>query len=257
MVSINKNIQLFVNRACGNHGVVVPTICDDVKMLVDFNDGIDKSIFNHGFYDEGLTNYILKNIKKEYVCVDVGSNIGWISCLLGVKAKKVYSFECNPIVFNRLVCNVYLNNLSDKVVCYSNGVGDYTGEQNFVSYKHSGHGHLGSTVRYADSFTGVFKVDVLRLDDCLEDIKSLDFLKVDVEGFEFDVIKGAKNLIKKYCPVIVFEYNDCKCCLDLLGDFGYTFFLLGNSGDLIDVDGELKGCYNIVCKERHQVKNNE
>jgi len=245
---VARYLHLLGNKLSGNYGVVVPTVCDDVRMFVNFNDGIDKSIFKQGFYDKGLTNYILKNIEPRNVCVDVGANIGWISCLLGAKSDKVYSFECNSVVFDHLVCNVRLNNLSDRIVCCSNAVGNSTGEQSFVSYRHSGHGHLGSSVRYTDTFTGVSKVDVVRLDDCLKDMKSLDFLKIDVEGFEFEVIKGARDLIRKYRPVIVFEYNNQKRCLDFLSGLGYSFFILDDSGDLIGIDRDLKTSDNIICK---------
>ena len=200
-----KACYLIGNKLSGEYNVVVPTCCNGIKMFVDFNDGIDKSIFNHGFCDRGLTDYIIKNIKHDDVCVDVGANIGWFSCLLGFFANLVYSFECNSIVFNRLACNVYLNNLCDKVVLSSNALGSFNGKSDFVSYTHSGHRHLGNDVRFRNNYTGISKVNVRRLDDYLCDIEHFDFLKIDVEGYEFDVIKGGSHLIEKFKPAIVFE----------------------------------------------------
>jgi len=246
--TLSKYLHRFSNKIYGGYDIVAPTMHNDIKMFINFNDGIDKSIYNGGFYDKGLTNYILKNITVDDVCVDVGANIGWISCLLGVKSKKVYSFEPNSVVFDRLVCNIYLNNLSNKIIFNDKAVGNSNDEQSFVSYEHSGHGHLGVDVRSKKTLTGISKVEVVRLDDYLKDIKSLDFLKIDVEGFEFEVIKGSSYLIEKFKPLIVFEYNNQKSCLDFLSGLGYNFFLLDNMGELLIIDRELKGNDNVVCK---------
>ena len=49
-------------------------------------------------------------------------------------------------------------------------------------------------------------------------------------------------------PVIVFEYNTQRGCLDFLSGLGYTFFLLDDLGDLIGIDRDLKTNDNIICK---------
>jgi hypothetical protein len=83
---VAKHLHLFGNRIYKKFDVVCPTIHPDIKIVVDFRDGISDSIFNHGYYHKNLTSYVMKNIGNNFFSVDVGANIGWFTCLLGKKA---------------------------------------------------------------------------------------------------------------------------------------------------------------------------
>jgi len=70
-ILLAKAFYMVGNKLSGGYGIVVPTVCNNLKMFIDFNDGIDKSIFKHGFYDKGLTNFIMRTVGSDDVCVDV------------------------------------------------------------------------------------------------------------------------------------------------------------------------------------------
>jgi FkbM family methyltransferase len=122
-----------------------------------------------------------------FIIFDIGSNIGiyTVKAARGCKGCTVYSFEPNPEVFGRLVKNIGLNNLSN-VRAFNVGFA----EKKAKAFMTVG----GSTVLGRVSLEGgQFEVDIETLDSFVEreNINKIDILKIDVEGFELSVLKGA------------------------------------------------------------------
>jgi len=70
-----------------------------------------------------------------------------------------------------------------------------------------------------------YQVPVVKLDD--EDLKNVDLIKIDVQGWEFEVLDGAQNLIKRDRPWVVFEVNqDIDTCCNLMESLGYETLML-------------------------------
>jgi len=246
-MNISKLCFLLGRKFNKEYSIITPTSYN-VKFYVDFNDSISSSIYNKGFFDKTLTEYIINNIKESDVVLDVGANLGWMTCLFASKAKKVHAFECNSEVYNQLVCNVHLNNFKDKTSLYEIALSDKKGESEFTRYAHSGHGHLESNVRY-NTYKDTVKVKTDTIDNIISE--KVDFIKVDVEGFEYNVLKGAKNTISKYKPDIFLEYNNNNKIVEYLKSLGYDFFIVGENQQIEKADfSKLKGRDNILCKEK-------
>jgi FkbM family methyltransferase len=144
-----------------------------------------------------------KYIDKNSVIIDIGSNVGnhvlYFGKILG--AKNIYAFEPRDDLFNVLKKNVELNELTSKVEIYNFALGSKTCRAS-IDYDGNLSNNLGGTSIKEDE-NGKFKIE--KLDDVEINEKKIDFIKIDVEGFEVEVLKGASLTIQKYKPTIWIE----------------------------------------------------
>jgi FkbM family methyltransferase len=122
--------------------------------------------------------------------VDVGANIGVYSLyqVMLKHAEQVIAFEPSPEVFRRLAKNIEINGIRN-VRAVNAAVGDAPGTLSFTEDRISANGRV--------SETGTLKVACVRLDDELRNVPSIDILKIDTEGYETHVLRGASETLKK------------------------------------------------------------
>lgn len=182
-------------------------------------DWIQKNIVNYAdFYESRELEYLRENIiPRDSMILDIGANIGNHTVFFGkiCKAKKIYCFEPVAETFDILSENVRLNNLEDIVVLNNVALGDKTGN---AKIKHFNPDNSGSTQVEA-SDDGNMKL--ARLDDY--EFQTVDFIKIDVEGYEYNLLLGARETLKKHSPVIFIEIfdNKFKATNKLLEEYGY------------------------------------
>ncbi len=154
----------------------------------------------HEFTDMG---FLLHFLRADDLFVDIGANIGSYTALAAghVKAHTI-SFEPVPATFAHLKRNIYINQAHDIATPYNMALGAQKGTIEFTSTLDS----MNHVATKDD--TDTIKVAVNTLDDMLED-KAPSLLKIDVEGFETEVIRGAKNTLdKKQLKAIIIELNN-------------------------------------------------
>jgi FkbM family methyltransferase len=122
--------------------------------------------------------------------VDVGANIGAFSLYQAMvqHAELVVAFEPSPHVFPRLAKNIEINGLKNVRVVNA-AVGDKQGVLSFSE------GRMSVNCRVNEF--GALKVPCVTLDAELSDMPSIDILKIDTEGYETQVLKGASETLKK------------------------------------------------------------
>lgn len=141
-----------------------------------------------------------ENIKGKTV-VDVGANTGIFSILAGkMGAKKVYAFEPISGNLDYLKKNIQLNNLEEIVVPINKACGD---EEEIKNISCSGFPDDTGASFVRRTFPCSQTVDVVRIDDFIDE--KVDFIKVDTEGYERQVILGAGKTIKENEPVMAFS----------------------------------------------------
>lgn len=138
--------------------------------------------------------------------VDVGANIGLYTLLFSKlvgPAGRVISLEPDPELFSQLASNIKHNDCHN-VIAHACAAGDVTGSQHFLnSPLNSGNNRLVPIGRKLES---QFHVPIRRIDDLLGD-KTVDWLKIDVQGWEPAVLSGAKGIIQKNPQLkIYFEF---------------------------------------------------
>jgi FkbM family methyltransferase len=144
---------------------------------------------------------VFDRVTPHDVVVEVGAYVGEHSIDLAKRCKWLYTFEGKRSTYYQLCANLLLNYI-DNATAYNMCVG--TGDS-FV---------IGSSPDPGNAAAYLYKPDrtgttlAHSLDSVLfDELTRLDFLKVDVEGMDLDVLVGAESLIYKYKPLIVFEFN--------------------------------------------------
>lgn len=155
-------------------------------------------------YDR-LTNLILKSeLRPDSNCIDIGSHKGEIlNKILSLCPKgKHFAFEPVPEFYANLTDAFKL-----KAKVFPCALSDFCGESTF-KYVKNAPAYSGLKMRRYDISNPIIediKVEVNTLDSMIPEDQKIDFIKIDVEGGEFNVLRGGEKLLKKNKPIIIFE----------------------------------------------------
>lgn len=167
-------------------------------------DYIQRSIVQSGnFYEIDDLKFLDQFLSHDSVILDIGANIGNHSLYWAkrTEAKRIYSFEPIKITFEKLKKNIEINGLQDRIIPYNIGVSNAKGLGEIRTLDIANFG--GSTIQLATSGDiEVNSIDNLNIPD------SIDLIKIDTEGFEYQVLCGARETITKNRPVVYLEIND-------------------------------------------------
>jgi len=168
-----------------------------MKQLQNFN-GL-KVLVNHEIHDMFVMNAAAKNfntnVKPLNVVIDIGAHCGGLS-LTAVQsgAKHVLAFEATSLNYYYLVKNIYLNHFEKIILPYHLAVSTNSGtEQAF----YMGNSNIWNSNASKYSTKGKkYKAYSIAFTDILKQFKIIDYLKIDVEGMEFEFIKPTEELGK-------------------------------------------------------------
>jgi FkbM family methyltransferase len=136
------------------------------------------------------------------VALDVGANVGAYSILLGQWAGArgaVYAFEPVPDLARGLAAHIELNGLADIVHGVGAAVGDREGSADLIAGNTAGESRLATPADAADG--AVAAVPLVTIDGfCERHDLAPDFIKIDVEGWELSVLRGARRTIRRRRP---------------------------------------------------------
>jgi len=189
-----------------SRNTAVKIICDSADYRI-----APIEILNFTYYekeDSGMMDELLELMSPEgAVIFDIGANIGWYSINFSKKLKQVdiYAFEPVPTTHDYLVTNCVMNGVKN-VIREKKGLSDIEDELDIYYYP-EGSGNSSLKNLTEDSNVQKFTADITTLDNYMDKnkIKSLDFIKCDVEGAELLVFKGGEKSIIKYKPIIFTE----------------------------------------------------
>jgi FkbM family methyltransferase len=181
---------------------------------------IGTSIDRYGEYSQCEIDFILSFLTDDAVVYDVGANIGYHTTAFATRARRVYAFEPHPGNYALLekntenFDNVFLGQYAvsnTRSTCY---ISDYDPDQT---------SNFGA-VSVVGTTTGI-PVRAIDLDTA--GLEPPDFVKIDAEGHELQVLQGCQQIIQQYCPVVYYEAHespDLKQIYLLLGDDRYRFY---------------------------------
>lgn len=151
------------------------------------------------FYDMG---FLLHFLRKDDLFIDVGANVGSYTALaVGHIRAKTISFEPGPVAFEQLKRNIDANQAQDIATPLQMAVGEKKGVAKFTTNLDSMNHVAVSTDK------NTIEVNIDSLDNILAD-KYPALMKIDVEGLETEVIRGATNtLAKKELKAVIIELN--------------------------------------------------
>jgi FkbM family methyltransferase len=244
MINIQRPIPFILISS--NHGTMIINRND--HRMIDENNGygVGYQLLNTSSFDQQEIDFALALIDRRrlnfgpgVIAVDCGANIGvhtieWARLMYGWG--EVISFEAQEKIYYALAGNVAINNCLNVTAKFA-AVGSHCSsieipEPNYLipsSYgsfelkESSGNEFIGQDIDYKKTKT----VPLVSIDSL--NLKRLDFIKIDVEGMEEDVLDGAKVAIKNNHPIMMIEIikSDKSNIEKFLLEVGYKFFPMG------------------------------
>jgi len=199
------------------------------SMAVYAFDYIGYTILIDGVYEIRELNLIKDFIKLEFpsavegLCIDAGANIGNHSVFFGKIFKRVFSFEPNPKVYKLLEVNTFEN---ENIETFNFGLSSQAKEVNLYCDELN----LGGSSQEAQESLNKVTVKMEKLDDIDFNDEKVNFIKIDVEGHEIQLLEGAKKTIQKHKPIIAFEQHafdfveGTSDSIEFLRKYGYKKF---------------------------------
>jgi FkbM family methyltransferase len=205
----------------------------------NFVETIGFELLINGIYEKETFDLINSKVLQNGTILDIGANIGAITIPISYSRKdiKVISIEASPRVFHYLSDNLKLNKITNCLL-FNNAVSDRDGEiVRFFSPKDLfGKGSMSSV--FTDEAENI---DTISIDSLLlkNSIRGVDFIKIDIEGYEYYAFMGAKGLLSGLkSPDILFEFVDwaeasaknldAGQAQELLQSFGYSIYEVVN-----------------------------
>jgi len=171
--------------------------------------GLGLTVSHYGTYEKSESKIMEEEIKVGNIVVDVGANIGLhtlnMARIVG-NTGQVFAFEPDPSNFKILEKNVKVNNYQN-IILEQKAVGDKHGRTTLYQSDHPGMHRIFPQTKQAK---GQVQVELTSLDKYFIDsnlVDKINFIKIDVEGLEFSVLKGMKNILKNNKKIkMIFEF---------------------------------------------------
>ncbi|MDR3653778.1 MAG: FkbM family methyltransferase [Paludibacter sp.] len=231
-----KNDQIWLSNFSNENLSFEYNLSNNVKINL-FKDSILCKYIYFSF-EEVEISFIKKFLKRGDIFFDIGANIGLFSLhaspILGANGH-IYSFEPTPETFTRLTRNIELNSFSN-VTLENKGLSN---KNEFLQFHVATNGFdawnsFAIINELGNSDT--IKVEVTTLDNYIDtqNISNINLIKLDVEGWELNVLKGAVSLLSSSnSPVLLVEFTEtnafaagyyCGELFDYVKSFGYEWY---------------------------------
>jgi FkbM family methyltransferase len=213
--------------------------CDGIQFQLDLRDDIQRELYFNVYEREDL-KIALDLIPVGGACIDIGANNGAFALQFARKvgpAGIVHAYEPDPTIFSRLWSNRSLNKFEKVLHCHRAAVSNVNGSVTFHGSDPS-HSGWGSLIEFSDIAVRTSAVNATTLDAIVtsEKLRRVDFLKIDVEANEPEVLAGGKAALEQQkFRFIMIEYNGIRLAergetlehfLQPLKDSGYAPVML-------------------------------
>jgi len=202
------------------------------KLMVIDNDMFARGLKERGYYleQEIIETELYPIIKQSDVILDIGAHIGYHSVAYAKynPMADIMSFEPQKEIYNVLLQNIRLNNINN-IRPFNVAMGDKIRETTLLQYITDGP-NAGIDIEYEteNEFNlggvsigfGGERVNMITIDSL--NLTNLDYIKIDVEGAETLVLMGGEETIRKFKPIICFEYNHKILSPEFIKSLGYT-----------------------------------
>jgi len=234
---------------------------NDIKVIASCNDGAGRLLYYFDEYDKIILKLLDNYIKDDMVIVDIGSNIGFYTLFAAkrINTGKVIAFEPSPDTFKRLQNNILINNFKN-IVANDYAVGKHEGIAELTMCEDSAKCYIEKL--NTTSKNHMEKVKVISLDKyiSIHSIPKINYLKVDVEGYELDVLMGGIKLLRHNPPELIqLElYNEFlarnKCTvqnvIDFINPLNYRCYKIVNDSLVNVIDKEaIRGDVFLIHKD--------
>ena len=219
---------------------------DTFKVRLNSKFQIEDYILRNGCWDKVCTQIIELFVKEGDCCLDIGANAGFLTLPMAQSAGasgRVHAFEPCTLTHERLQENLRLNpSLADRVQVHKTALSDHQGQEFVFLAGGYGNAYVASEVNPeidARPDNVGTPTPVATLDSILEG-QRVDFIKIDVEGAELAVLKGAQRCLEQFQPIVLYEallecfdHENLIETQDFLESLGYVIFSDNKDGKLV------------------------
>lgn len=179
------------------------SVKDKMRSLLNY---VHLDITQNLKYDRLTKKIIKENVLLDSNCIDIGCHKGEILEIILSQSPNGthFAFEPLPSFYSELV-----KKFKNKATIFPYALSDKSGETEFHFVKNAPAYSGIQKRKYAVQEPDIekIKVQVKKLDEVIPGNVKIDFIKIDVEGGEFDVLKGGVELLKKSKPLLIFEFG--------------------------------------------------
>lgn len=207
-----------------------------------FNTGRSNAGYMLGTTEPRVQHAFASLIQPRMVIYDVGANVGFFTVIAARLSPqgRVVAFEPLPENSERIRHNVALNNLQN-IIVRSEALSDTDAQAQFQVSAEPTWGQLVSVSKGIGPKVGTIDVKVSRLDSLVEagEIPTPALIKIDVEGAEAGVLRGAERTLRQARPILLIELhgtNQTVACL--LESLAYSAAVLGDTRAITDAPGD-------------------
>ena len=176
-------------------------IINNQIMYLDEKDSLQLN-FN-GNFEPVETEIVKKEIKENDIVLDVGANIGYYSLIFAQligKSGKVYSFEPDPTNFEILKKNILVNK-HENVILENKAVSNKEGNLKlYLSTENNGMHRIYPSKWCKESID----INSIKIDNYFNKNQKIDFIKLDIEGAEYDALLGMESIIQNNENIVIF-----------------------------------------------------
>lgn len=175
------------------------------KLLFFPENNVATWIYEKGIPEKNLIYWVIDNfIFPDKNFIDIGAHVGTYSWTCGKNALHTFSFECNYKIFGYLMANIILHGLEDKITALPVALGNCEKDEKYYVRSPDGGGNGCKMINDNDNDLYSYTVKVKTLDSF--NLSNISLIKIDVEGYEKEVLQGAvQTIIKNNYPPILFE----------------------------------------------------
>lgn len=166
----------------------------------------------HQDWERSHRHKYFKKVRKFDVVITAGANMGMYTRFYAKKFNRVYAFEPEALNFHCMV----INNQVDNVYKMNAALGKEAGFCNVINGSRTSvnRGMFKVNAEASGAYVPVVAIDTFPWD-------TVDLIQLDVEGYEFDVLQGARKTIEKFKPVVIAENGKKGDVLNFMQEMGY------------------------------------
>jgi FkbM family methyltransferase len=242
--------RLFGKMPTGKYFRIV-NLKKGIKIKVDIGEYIGSHLYYFKEFERDTYESLQKLMIKGKCFFDIGGNVGLISLMVNQICAgdvKIYIFEPAPDNFKLLKDNIKMNGIDNAILNNVAVSSDSSGTLTLNLYEDQAYNSVYLLDRVP--FRSKIKVPVLSIDGYIEKQKispdTIELIKIDVEGYEYNVFKGALKLLTEYSPKILCEISYANLAksglspydvISSLLSFGYRCYVYENKSfrDIINI----------------------
>ena len=213
-----KYAQVLVNRNYGGFKLNFQFVASIKTATKAKNEGIENTVLRNSF---ALIEQYKPN-RTDLTVLDIGANFGYLASVWAhsiASTGQTIAFEPNKNLFACVKKTIAANNIKNFDVC------------NLAVGAHNGNIRLNvsdfsSNTNTLSSAIDTYNIDMVTVDDFVSNnkIHTVDLIKIDVDGIELDILKGAKEVLKQHTAIVIIETNNDKRIIEFFKLLNYTIY---------------------------------